>query len=309
MQGSLQNATALVTGAAGFVGCHLVEELVETNTVIAFDHFRSNDRDRVPDEAIVFEGDVRDEAALREAMTGVDVVFHLAATSGDEATRSNPRASHATTVGSTLTVLELARELDVRVVVATSAALYGDGQSDPVSESGPTAPVTLYGEQELLRDHYTRLWCERYDVETVALRYFNIFGPDATDDSLCGLLGAFLEQLDDDGAITVYGDGSQTRDFVHVSDVVRATMRAATTTHVGEAFNVGSGEAASVGTLARLVRDRVDPGAEIVYESDREVAVQESQADITNAQERLGYEPTMALEECLSRMAVHSEVA
>ncbi len=151
----------------------------------------------------------------------------------------------------------------------------------------------------LLRDRYAQLWHDRHGVATVPLRYCNIYGMDVAGETLCGLPGTFVRQLTADGSITVFGDGRQTRDFVHVDDVVRATIGAATTRRVGKAYTVGSGESTSVRTVARLVRDHVDPSAEIDFDEEYDGAVRDSHADISNARAWLDFEPTRSIEGCL----------
>lgn len=290
----VRGQTALVTGAAGFVGAHLVAALAAENDVVALDHFRSNDPDCLPDEATIVEGDVRDEATLRRAAADVDVIFHQAAARGAAASIEEPVESHAVNVDATLALLEVAREVDARVVVASSAAVYGEPSSLPVGETEPKRPKSPYGIQKLTVDRYARRWNDLYGLETVVLRYFNLYGRRASASTIRGAVGTFVRQARE-GQLTIVGDGSQTRDFVHVSDAVRANLRAATTEHVGRAYNVGSGTATAIEALARLVRDRVNPDAELTHTEARPREVRASRADLTRARAELGYEPTVDL--------------
>jgi len=300
VQGSLQGRTALVTGGGGFVGSHIVDALVPETGVVVFDSFARGDRERVPDAARVVEADVRDEDALASAVDGVDVVFHQAAIVSVAQSVEDPTTTHAVNVDGTLAVLEAARRADARVVFASSAAIYGEPTAVPVDEGHPKTPASPYGLEKLAGDHYCRLYADLYDLPTVALRYFNVYGPRQAGGDYAGAITAFAEQARSGGPLRVDGDGEQTRDFVHVADVVRANLLAATTDATGEAFNVGTGEATTIRRVAELVRDTVAPDAEVVHGDPREGDIRESVADIGTARERLGYEPTVSLEDGLA---------
>jgi len=300
VQGSLQGRTALVTGGGGFVGSHIVDALVPEADVVVFDSFARGDRERVPDAVRVVEADVRDEDALASAVDGVDVVFHQAAIVSVAQSVEDPTTTHAVNVDGTLAVLEAARRADARVVFASSAAIYGEPTAVPVDEGHPKTPASPYGLEKLAGDHYCRLYADLYDLPTVALRYFNVYGPRQAGGDYAGAITAFAEQARSGGPLRVDGDGEQTRDFVHVADVVRANLLAATTDATGEAFNVGTGEGTTIRRVAELVRDTVAPDAEVVHGDPREGDIRESVADIGTARERLGYEPTVSLEDGLA---------
>ncbi|WP_049930630.1 NAD-dependent epimerase/dehydratase family protein [Halosimplex carlsbadense] len=300
VQGSLQGRTALVTGGGGFVGSHIVDALVPETDVVVLDSFVRGDRERVPDAARVVEADVRDEDALAAAVDGVDVVFHQAAIVSVAQSVEDPTTTHAVNADGTLAVLEAARRADARVVFASSAAIYGEPEAVPVDERHPKEPASPYGLEKLTGDHYCRLYADLYDLPTVALRYFNVYGPRQAGGDYAGAITAFAEQARAGGPLRVDGDGEQTRDFVDVADVVRANLLAATTDATGEAFNVGTGEATTIRRVAELVRDTVAPDAEVVHGDPREGDIRESVADIGKARERLGYEPTVSLEDGLA---------
>jgi UDP-glucose 4-epimerase len=289
----------LITGGAGFIGSHLADALVADNDVRVLDDFSAGFRDQVPDEADVVEGDVGDPAVLDEAMDGVDVVFHEAAVVSVPKTVDDPLASNDVNVTATVRLLERAREESARVVSASSAAIYGNPDAVPVSETHPLEPTSPYGIQKLTLDHYTRLYHDLYGLDTVVLRYFNVYGPRAEAGEYGDVVSVFLRQGRAGGPITVEGTGEQTRDFVHVDDVVQANLRAATTDAVGEAYNVGSGSQITIGALARKVQGLTGDDAAIDYVDPRPGDIDESLADVSKARERLGYEPTTTLDEGL----------
>ncbi|GAA0307739.1 NAD-dependent epimerase/dehydratase family protein [Halarchaeum salinum] len=292
----LSEATALVTGGAGFIGGHLARTLCERGaTVRVLDDFSTGARERVPDDATVIDGDVRDDSVVEEAMRGVDVVFHEAAIVSVERSVDEPETTHAVNVDATLGVLETAREADARVVFASSAAIYGAPETVPIDESTPKEPSSPYGLEKLAADHYCRLYADLYGVETVALRYFNVYGPGQRGGPYSGVITKFVEQARAGGPITVQGDGTQTRDFVHVSDIVRANLAAATTERTGTAYNAGTGRAVEIRELAALIRDRVAPDADIVYGDARTGDIRASVAAVSKAAEELGFEAETSL--------------
>lgn len=301
----LSDTRVLVTGGAGFVGSHLAGRLAPENEVVVVDSLESGDRCRVPPGATFVEADVRDADAMAEAVTDVDVVFHQAAVVSVAASVDDPKATHGTNVDGTLAVLEAAREADARVVLASSAAVYGRPERVPIPESAPKRPQSPYGLEKLAVDHYARLYHDLYGLETVALRYFNVYGPGQRGGDYSGVVETFLEQALADDPITVHGAGTQTRDFVHVDDVVDANCRAATTDRVGEAYNVGTGSAVSVRELADLVRDATGSNAEVVHTDPRAGDIERSCADISKARDALGFEPTVPLREGLEALAAN----
>lgn len=296
---ALTDTTALITGGAGFIGSHLAAKLAPDNEVHVLDSLRNADPPEIP--GVTFhEGDVRDTESIEALVAASDVVFHQAAIVSVEQSVADPRESHAVNVAGTLAVLEVARRTDTRVVLASSAAIYGQPNTTPIAESHPTRPTTPYGLEKLTCDHYARLYADLYGLETVALRYFNVYGPGQTGD-YAGVISVFLRQALDGDPITVHGDGSQTRDFVYVDDVARANVAAARTDHTGTAYNVGTGESVQIRELAELVRDLVGADVDIVSTEPREGDIDRSEADIMRANARLGYTPTVELRDGLAR--------
>ena len=302
MKSPLAQQTALVTGGAGFIGSHIADALVPDADVRILDNFVSGERSNCPDEATVIEGDVRDDDAVARAMEDVDVVFHEAAIVSVAQSVEAPAESHDVNLDGTLAVLEAARRADACVVFASSAAIYGAPESLPVTEAEPKSPSSPYGLEKLTCDHYCRLYNDLYDLPTVALRYFNAYGPRQTGGDYAGAIVAFTEQAKSGGPLKVDGDGEQTRDFVSVADLVQANLLAATTDETGEAFNIGTGREISIRKTAELVRDRVAPDADIVHTDPRPGDIRRSVADIEKARDRLGYEPTVSLEDGLTEL-------
>ena len=291
----ISDRTVLVTGGAGFIGSHLVEALAPHNEVRVLDDFSTGDRAYLPDDVTVFEGDVGDPMVLQRAARGVDVIFHHAAMVSVEQSVDVPRQSNRTNLEAGLLVLEQARQEDARVVVASSAAVYGHPDELPVPETASTNPTSPYGVQKLALDQYARLYADLYDLPTVALRYFNVYGPRQRG-PYSGVISTFLEQARAGEPITIEGDGEQTRDFVHVDDVVRANLRAAATPNVGEAYNIGTGERTSIRNLAETIRDATDSSSAIVHRDPRPGDIRHSGADVSKATRDLGFEARVGLE-------------
>jgi UDP-glucose 4-epimerase len=290
----------LVTGGGGFVGSHLVERLAGVADVCVLDDFSGGSPEVLSDTVEVHRADVRDEAAVARAIEGAEVAFHQAgAVSVAESVRE-PERTHAVNVGGTLNVLERAREADCRVVFASSAAVYGEPTATPISETEPLAPESPYGIQKLAADHYVRRYHDLYGLETVALRYFNVYGPRRGTSG--GVVDAFLERARSGEPLRVHGDGSQERDFVHVEDVVDANLRAATTDAVGAAYNVGTGTATSVADLAALVADLAGSESDVEHADAREGDIAVSVADVGRAESALGYRPRVSLETGLAEL-------
>ncbi|MFC6733662.1 NAD-dependent epimerase/dehydratase family protein [Haladaptatus sp. DYSN1] len=305
----LTGQTVLVTGGAGFIGSHLVDALVPTNTVRVVDDFSTGSRANLPQGVTVFEGDVRDSGVLREAMDGVDLVFHEAGFVSVKGSIESPYFSNLVNANATVAVLELAREHDARVVIASSAAIYGAPESVPIGEDARTAPDSPYGIDKLTADHYARAYNRLYGLDTVALRYFNVYGPRQTAGDYSGVISTFVRQATQGGPITVHGDGSQTRDFIHVSDVVQANLLAGVTEHTGQAYNVGTGQALSILELAELIRDLADTPVEIQFTEPRTGDIQHSCADVSRIRDRLGFGAQVSLDDGLSELVAAAKQA
>jgi UDP-glucose 4-epimerase len=298
----IDGRTILVTGGAGFVGSHIAEALGEDNEVRVLDDLSSGTRENLPAEADLVEGDIRDPAVLEAAMEGVDLVFHQAAVVSVSESIEDPLSSHEVNTTATVQLLERARGWDARVVLASSCAVYGHPSGVPITEDEAATPTSPYGLQKLTLDWYARLYHDLYGLEAVPLRYFNVYGSRQRGGDYSGVIGTFVRQAREGSPITVDGDGEQTRDFVHVSDVVRANLLAATTDAVGEPFNVGTGRSVTIRELAELVRSAVGADVDIVHSDSRPGDIRHSRADTTKARDGLGFEAEVALEDGLERL-------
>lgn len=298
----LTGRTVLVTGGAGFVGSHIARALVDDNEVRVLDDLSAGADRNVPDGATLYEGDILDDDLLAEAMTGVDLVFHQAGLVSVPESVERPIESNRVNVAGTLAVLEASRVVDARVVIASSVAIYGDPDSVPIAEADPKEPTSPYATDKLAVDHYARVYERLYGLETVSLRYFNVYGPGQSAGEYAGVVSTFLEQAQSGQSLTVEGDGAQTRDFVHVADVVRANLAAATTPYVGEAFNVGTGSSVTIHELAELIDSLTGSTAGIVHTDPRPGDVERSRADPSKARRLLGFDSRIDLESGLATL-------
>lgn len=218
----IEGRSVLVTGGAGLVGRHLVDVLVPENDVRILNHFQTSDSLSLPQDVDTFVGDVRDAELVAAAIGGVDVVFHQAAMAGSAALE-HPHESHDINTAPTPGLLEAARREDCRVVVASNAAIYGPQVSLPLTEDAPIRPLAPYGIQKIPGDLYARRYAELYGLETVVLRYFNVYGHHAERSKRKNVVNVFFERVRRGEVLLIVGDGIQTRDFVHVDDAGRRT--------------------------------------------------------------------------------------
>jgi UDP-glucose 4-epimerase len=290
----------LVTGGAGFLGSHLVEALTaEGHRVRVLDNFDTGRRANlaaVRPAPEVLEGSVTDPAAVARAMAGVEVVYHLAALASVQASIDDPATSHAVTATGTLHVLDAARQAGVRrVVFAASASAYGLPAGDVQQESDPLEPLSPYAAAKLAGEMYCRAFAATYGLETVRLRFFNIFGPRQRGDSpYSGVIARFVADLTAGRTPTINGDGLQSRDFVYVADAVQALRRAAAVPGVsGRVFNVGTGQRTTVLELAAALGRLLGTDRPPRHGPARVGDVRHSCADLTAIRRDLGYTPTV----------------
>jgi Nucleoside-diphosphate-sugar epimerases len=305
----LRDNRILITGGAGFIGSHIADALVTDNDVFILDNFSTGTWENVPAGVEIIEGDIRDDELLRSAMADVDLVFHEAAIVSVDESIDDPMTTHDVTAQATVQLLELAQQESARVVLASSAAIYGQPTDVPIEESASTDPASPYGLAKLTADQYAQLYAELYDVAAIPLRYFNVYGPRQTAGDYSGVISIFFQQARDGGPLTVHGDGSQTRDFIHVDDVVQANLRAAVHDVPGTAYNVGTGQSISIKELAEIIRDLVDltDSIEITNIEGRDGDIKDSQAAIDRIRAGLEFEPTVSLDEGLRDLASGSQ--
>lgn len=299
--------TVLITGGAGFIGSHLARALSPDNDVRVLDDFSTGSRSNLPADVTILEGDIRDAETCRQAVSETDTVFHLAAQTSVEQSVTHPTKSHAINVTGTLRVLEAARDADARVVVASSAAIYGDPPTAPIDETERVDPQSPYGIEKLAADQYARRYADLYDLSTVVLRYFNVYGPSPGSDQTPGVIDTFLRQATEGGPIIVHGDGAQTRDFVHIDDVVSVTARAATADVSGDAYNIGTGMPTAIRALAERIAVAVDGTPEITHTDSRDGDIRHSRADISKARDQLDFEPTRRVPDAVRALLQRQE--
>ena len=287
----------LVTGGAGFIGSHIVEALLKRgDRVRVLDNFSTGKRENLIAGAEVFEADIRDPQAIAPAFTGVDGVFHLAALPRVQLSIEQPRETHDANINGTLNVLLAAKEAGVkRVVYSASSSAYGDQDMLPLHEDMRPNPKSPYGLQKYVGEHYARLASLFWGVETVSLRYFNAYGPRmAFGGAYVTVISVFLQQKAKGEALTITGDGTQTRDFTYVGDIVRANLMAMESVRVGkgEVMNIGAGSNHSVTEVAAMI------GSLVVHIAPR-VEPHDTLADIRLAKELLGWGPQTQFEDGL----------
>jgi UDP-glucose 4-epimerase len=297
---------ALVTGGAGFIGSHLVERLLrERWNVRVIDDFSTGSLDNlhsVHADLEVIVGDIRDRNACRQACIGVDSVFHLAAIASVTSSVEDPVLSHEVTLGGTLNMLLAARDAGVqRFVYSSSASVYGNAEIVPTTEHQPLDPQSPYASCKASGELYCRNFCTLYGLETVTLRYFNVFGPrQSAHSGYAAVIPCFVKAALNGKSPRVYGDGLQTRDFVYVENIAIANLLAASADGVaGCMFNIAGGESISLldllATLERLTGSQLAPE----FCPARPGEVRDSRADISHARDLLGYEPILSLQDGL----------
>ncbi len=301
---------ALVTGGAGFIGSNLVDALLERgDEVVVLDNFASGRRERMGefgDRIRLVEGDLRSYERVHAATKGVEVVFHQGALPSIPRSIQDPLTTNAVNVDGTLNVLLAARDEHVRrVVFASSSSIYGDAPGLPRVETQAPAPLAPYAVAKLAAESYCRAFWRVYSLETVSLRYFNVFGPRQDPTSqYAAVVPRFINRVLNGEPPLIYGDGEQRRDFTYVGDVVQANLRAAEANGIsGESFNIASGESRSVNELARVVGKTLDSEIEPIYLDPRRGEIRDSAADIGKALRLLGYTRDAQFEDAIRSTA------
>jgi nucleoside-diphosphate-sugar epimerase len=297
----------LVTGGAGFIGSHVVDTLVARgDSVRVVDDFSTGKRGNLAhhDEIDVVEADLANPGVAESVVSGVDYVVHIAAIPSVPRSVKEPLTTHRANVDGTLRVLIAARDASVtRVVFASSSSVYGDSPTLPIHEEMPTRPLSPYALQKLMGEHYMRLFHALYGLDTVALRFFNVFGPRQDPGSqYSGVISLFTAALCEGRQPTIFGDGEQTRDFTYVSDVADGVVAACHAPDAGgQMCNLACGGRTSLNRLFEVLRELIGASVEPVYGPPREGDARDSQADATRAKQLLGFEGKVTVEDGLRR--------
>ena len=286
----------LVTGGAGFIGSHLVRHLLERgDEVRVLDNLSTGKRDNLlGTEAGLLEGDLRDPVDVEAAVRGVERVFHLAALASVARSVRDPLTTHAVNATGTLMLLDACRQAGVkRLVYSSSSSVYGNSPAQPKEEGMKPAPASPYAVSKLAGEHYCRVFHETYGLETVSLRYFNVFGPRQDPDSeYAAVIPRFVAAASEGSSPTLYGDGTQSRDFTYVANVVDAIAAAAEAeAAAGEVLNIACGERRSLLDLLSELGEIDGHPVTPRFEAPRAGDIKHSQADISRARRVLGYRP------------------
>lgn len=298
----------LVTGGAGFIGGHLVESLLADGCIVhVLDDLSSGALGNLPSHPSLHfrQGSILDQGAIQEASSGVDGIFHLAAIASVVESVAHPVRTHRVNTEGTIQVLEAAAREGARVVFSSSSAVYGEGPDPVKSEASILQPLSPYAIQKSVSEEYVRLYAGLRGVGGVCLRYFNVFGPRQNPESeYAAVVPKFVRTALDGGSLTIFGDGEQTRDFVHVSDVVRANRLAmASAVADGRPLNVASGSAISVNDLGHAVFAALGEAPRIAHAPARAGEVKHSRAGIAAIEEALGFKPQTDLRRDLAALA------
>ncbi len=294
----------LVTGGAGFIGSHIATAMVQRGArVRVVDNLSTGylrNLDPISSQIDFLEGDLADEAVARKAVEEVELVFHEAALPSVPRSVANPRETHQASVEATFNLLVAAKEKGVRrLIYAASSSAYGDQLISPKTESMRPEPLSPYAAAKLVGEYYCQVFCRSYGLETICLRYFNVFGPRQDPNSpYSGVISQFVDKLLKGERPVIYGDGEQTRDFTYVSNAVEGNMLASETTRgIGEVMNVANGQQVTINELFRVVSEitgRTDIQPE--YKPERKGDIKHSLSDISRARDLLKYEPRIGLQ-------------
>jgi nucleoside-diphosphate-sugar epimerase len=305
-----KSETVLVTGGAGFIGSNLVPKLLDKDyRVIVLDNLSAGSLENLkrvethPNFAFK-KGDIRNRSAIRKVMENVDVVVHLAAQIDVSTSVRDPFGTHETNVTGTLNLLQEAVECRVaKFVLASSTAVYGDAATLPIQEDAALKPISPYAASKAADEAYLSAYAHCYGLETVALRFFNVFGQKNQSNAYSGVITKFLQKAEKGEPFLVEGDGEQTRDFVHISDVAKSILLAAATkVESGQAYNICTGKPSSINMLAETVKVVTGKNLPITHGPPRVGDIRYSYGDPSKALEQLGFRATVDLASGLKMM-------
>jgi len=310
----------IVTGGAGFIGSNLIDALLQSgHSVTCLDNFSTGKHENLalakdnPNFELI-EGDIRDLVDCQRACEGVEIVLHQAAMVTVPGSIEDPIRNNEINIDGTLNMLVAARDAGIkRFVYATSSAVYGDNTDLPIKESAPIAPLSPYGLSKYVNELYALNFGQLFGMETIGLRYFNVFGPrQDPSGAYAGVISKFMDQFVRHEAPTINGDGSFSRDFVYIDDVVTANILAATTNNreaINQVYNIASGKRTSLNELVETVQkslSELDPAilaVEPKHGPERAGDIPHSHADIKKAKESLGYSPTFSFQQGIQRLS------
>lgn len=296
----------LVTGGAGFIGSHIVDRLVAENIeVFVLDNLQTGRLENISQHATrknfhFIHGDIRDFELVGNIVRNVDAIIHLAALASVPESIKNPIPTSDVNVQGTLNLLDASAKYNVkRFVYASSSAVYGDTAEIPVKEDSPLMPASPYGVSKLAAENYVRVFHEVFGLETVCLRYFNVYGPRQAYSEYSGVITQFMNRLARNLPLMIFGDGEQSRDFVHVKDTVEANALVLRNNGIsGETFNIATGEGTTINEVARMLLEAANKTSlEIIHSNARRGDVRHSVADISKAKQKLTYNPRIAFKE------------
>lgn len=301
----------LVTGGAGFIGSHIVDRLLKEGfEVTVVDNLSTGQRENITQhkdrkDFHFIEGDIQDRTLVKKVVENVDAVFHEAARVSVPKSVENPLLTNEVNVSGTLNLLEACRNSDLkRFIHASSSSIYGETETLPKHERQMLQPISPYAVSKLAAENYVKIYHRVYGLNTVCLRYFNVYGPRQTYSAYSGVIPIFINRLLNSEPPIIYGDGKQTRDFTFVQDVVEANMLALTKeTAIGEIFNIATGTQITINQLATMLQqimNKTDLKPE--YTEPRPGDIKHSYADITKAKKLLQYEPRVFIKDGLTRL-------
>jgi UDP-glucose 4-epimerase len=309
-----KNSRILVTGGAGFIGSHLVDKLIKVDAdVTVLDSLDTGKMENIAqhekkDNFHFVRGDIRNLNVVKQLVKDVDAVFNLAAIASVQRSVENPLLVNDVNLEGTLNLLKASVDSNVkRFIQISSAAVYGDTVKLPVQEDSNPKPLSPYAVSKLATENYAKVFNQIYGLETVCLRYFNIYGPRQANNEYSGAITIFVNDLLENQPPKIFGDGKQTRDFVFVEDAVSATMLALTENNaVGKIFNIASGKATTINKIVQILQKLMcKPNLKPIHEEPREGDIRHSYASIEKARTLLGYEPKFSLEKGLKKLVQH----
>jgi UDP-glucose 4-epimerase len=306
----MELSRVLVTGGAGFIGSHLVTELMNKGySIVVLDNLHSGKIDNLREVSSrngfkLVRGDVRDRAAVRDAVKDVDAVVHLAALIDVEESVKNPVETYDVNVTGTLNVLlEAVRKGVKRFIYASSTAVYGEANPLPLREDYPPRPESPYGASKASAECFCEAFSRSFGLNTLVLRFFNVYGPGQESNPYSGVVTKFLKNASNGNPLIIYGDGKQTRDFIYIDDVVKAiTLALEDDKGSGEIFNVCAGRPVTINELASLVKKILARDAPIIHDGRRKGDIMYNYGDPTRACEVLGFKAEVSLEQGLKRL-------